>query len=140
MIVGEHFGPNGQIFYESHSPDGHENPAWFHTLVQGLFPYYFAHRQRDWTAEVVYVTDYSTVDYELTTRDGETYISTHTAAASFERAPDVRYVAGSSIRGGMGTDLIPFSDDSDLEAFREEHGGDVVAFSDITPESINDYA
>jgi hypothetical protein len=90
----------------------------------GSLPYYFAHRQRDWTAEVVYVTDYSTVDYELTTRNGETYISTHTAAESFERAPDVRYVAGNS----------------DLEAFREEHGGDVVEFSDITPESINDYA
>jgi nitrous oxide reductase accessory protein NosL len=139
MIIGEHYGPNGQIFFAEESPEGHENPAWFHTLAATLFPYHFERERRGWNAVVIYVTDYSLVEYDLEQHNDETFISTHTAAETFTRARDVRYVAGSDVLGGMGPDLIPFSDDDDIETFREEHGGDVVEYSDITPESIADY-
>lgn len=139
MTIGEHYGPNGQIFYAEHSPEGHENPAWFHTLAASLFPYHFEREEREWTAVVIYVTDYSRVEYEVEQQGDETFISSHTEAETFERARDVRYVAGSAVLGGMGADLVPFSDDADLEAFREEYGGDVVEFSDITPEFIEEY-
>lgn len=139
MKIGEHFGPNGQIFYEERSPEGRENPAWFHTLARSLFPYHFERERRGWNARAIYVTDYSRVDYDLEEGGGQTFISTHTAAESFSGAQDVRYVAGSDVLGGMGADLIPFSDDSDLDQFREAHGGNVVEFPDITPEFIGGY-
>lgn len=83
MIIGEHFGPNGQIFYRDHEPAGHDNPAWFHTLAHGLFPYYFEHERRGWEAQAVYVTDYSRVDYTVTEAQGQTFILAR-------RARDVR--------------------------------------------------
>ena len=64
MVVGEHFGPNGQVFYEEHSPEGDDGPARFHTLVAGLSPYHSRQERR-----------------------GRTYISSHTAAGSFAPAP-----------------------------------------------------
>ncbi len=136
MIIGEHFGPNGQIFYREHTPEGHDNPARFHTLAHGLFPYYFEHGRLGWEAVAVYVTDYSTVDYEVVARAGRADISTHTAASTFGDARAVRYVAGSDVLGGMGPDLIPFGDVGDAEAFRADHGGALVAFEDVTQEAV----
>ncbi|WP_232700306.1 nitrous oxide reductase accessory protein NosL [Halobacterium wangiae] len=136
MLIGEHFGPNGQIFYADHSPEGHDNPAWFHTLAVGLFPYHFAREQQGWTADAIYVTDYSTVDYDLTERKGRQYITSHTAADTFGDAEALTYVAGSRVHGGMGTELLPFSDDSDASEFVSTHGGETVAFDDIDREFL----
>ncbi|MFC7205443.1 nitrous oxide reductase accessory protein NosL [Haloferax namakaokahaiae] len=139
MVIGLHAGPNGQIFYRDNAPKGHGNPAWFHTLSMGLFPYYFEHERMGWTAEVVYVTDYSTVDYELTEEDGRLSISTHTAAETFGDATMMTYVVDSEVLGGMGAELIPFSDTADAEAFASEHEGDTVEFDDVTPEWLDGY-
>lgn len=139
MIIGDHFGPNGQIFYIDESPEGRENPAWFHTLTASLFPYHFERERQGWEAEVIYVTDYSRVDYEIEHHGEQSFISSHTGADSFERADDLQYVAGSDVLGGMGPDFMPFSDASDLDAFRDDHGGDVIEFSEIDEDRIAEY-
>jgi copper chaperone NosL len=139
MVIGDHFGPNGQIFYRKNSPERHENPAWFHTLTAGLFPYYFEHRRLGWEAVAIYVTDYSIVDFDLIDEAGKTYISTHTAADTFGFADEMMYVAGSGVLGGMGKELIPFSEDADAEAFVDTHGGSTVDFDTITAEWLGDY-
>ncbi|POG56091.1 nitrous oxide reductase accessory protein NosL [Haloferax marisrubri] len=139
MVIGLHAGPNGQIFYRDNAPEGHDNPAWFHTLSMGLFPYYFEHREQGWEATAVYVTDYSTVDYELSTEGGDTFISTHTGADTFGDATEMTYVVESEVLGGMGTDLIPFSSDADADEFVAEHGGETVVFDDVTPEWLRGY-
>lgn len=139
MVIGEHFGPNGQIFYRNNSPEGHDNPAWFHTLTAGLFPYYFEHQRLGWDAVAIYVTDYSRVDYNLDTEAGKTYISTHTEADTFGFANEMTYVAGSEVLGGMGKELIPFSEDADAEVFVDEHGGSRVEFEVITAEWLGEY-
>lgn len=139
MIIGEHAGPNGQLFYADHSPDGHDNPAWFHTLAAGLFPYYLAHERQGWTVDAVYVTDYSAVDYDLTTHDDRTFISTHTAADTFGDAREMTYVAGSRVLGGMGKALVPFSAGSDASAFVSTHGGRTVSFADVDREFLRSY-
>lgn len=136
MIIGEHFGPNGQIFYRGHEPHGPGTPAWFHTLAHGLFPYYFEHERLGREAVAVYVTDYSVVDYDLHVEGDRTFISTHTAASTFGDAHAMHYVAGSRVHGGMGPELIPFGDRADAEAFRAEHGGARVAFEDVTEEQL----
>ncbi|MFB6069000.1 MAG: nitrous oxide reductase accessory protein NosL [Halobacterium sp.] len=139
MVIGEHFGPNGQIFYRDHSPRGHDNPAWFMSLTAGFFPYSFRHADEGWTAAATYVTDYSAVDYELTTVNGTAYISSHTPADSFGSADQLTYVAGSEVRGGMGKTLVPFSDSGDADSFVSDHGGRRVSFSDVTPKWLDQY-
>jgi len=139
MVIGEHGGPNGQIFYATNSPEEHENPAWFHTLTFGLFPYYFEHEDAGWEAEAIYVTDYSTVDYEVASTENANQISTHTAADTFGHAKTMTYVMESDVIGGMGPALIPFSADSDATSFVDEYGGRTVTFDAITPELIEIY-
>lgn len=139
MVIGNHGGPNGQIFYADHSPDGHDNPAWFHTLSFGLFPYFFHHREVGWEAEAIYATDYSAAEYTISTRNGRPVISAPTAPETFGNARELGYVAGSDVHGGMGPDLIPFSDPDDRRAFIDAHGGRSMTFGDITPAYLSGY-
>lgn len=139
MFIGNHYGPNGQIFYVNHSPDGHDNPAWFHTLVSGLFPYHFKHKDRDWVVSAIYVTDYSSVDFEIESIDGHKYISTHTSAETFGDAKQMTYVESSEVWGGMGKALIPFSKPKDAEEFTTEYGGDTISFDEIDQQFISEY-
>jgi nitrous oxide reductase accessory protein NosL len=139
MIIGKHGGPNGQIFYENNGPEGHDNPAWFHTLAFGLFRYYFRHERRGWEATAIYVTDYSLIEYELERRDGRLYMPAPTAAETFADATAMTYVMESEVYGGMGPELIPFSAEDDAQAFVDAHGGRTVAFDDVTPQLIAEY-
>ncbi|WP_411969066.1 nitrous oxide reductase accessory protein NosL [Haloferax sp. YSSS75] len=139
MIIGNHAGPNGQIFYRDESPAGHDNPAWFHTLSMGLFPYYFDKRRQGWEAVAIYVTDYSSVDYELHEESGKTYVSTYTAADTFGDAYEMTYVVESDVDGGMGPDLLPFSERAGADSFVAEYGGSTVEFDDVTSEWLAGY-
>lgn len=136
MVIGDHAGPNGQIFYDEHSPEAHDNPAWFDALKACLFPYYFQHKRRDWNSVAIYVTDYSITDYTISTRGGTKYVSSHTEPETFANADGLHYVVESTVHGAMGADFLPFSDRADAEAFTDEHDGRIVSFDDITPELL----
>ena len=136
MVIANHPGPNGQLFYRDNSPATHDNPAWFDALQACFFPYYFEKDRLDWTLAVGYVTDYSAVEYDIQESGGETYISSHTDAASFTDATAVSYVVGSDVHGAMGPDFIPFSEAGDAESFATDHGGEVLGFDDIGPELL----
>lgn len=141
MEIGRHGGPNGQIFYADNNPETPHDPgdtpearddlAWFHTLVFGLFPYHLNRLDDGWTAAAIYVTDYSTVDWELSGEAGTQQMPAPTAADTFANATGLTYVAESGVRGGMGAELLPFSAGGDAEAFVEDHGGQTVSFDDI---------
>lgn len=139
MVIGEHFGPNGQVFYEEHSPEGDDGPARFHTLVAGLSPYHSRRERRGRTVVVIYATDYSRVEYEPTDREGRTYTSSHTAAGSFAPATELQYVAGSDVLGGMGAGLLPFGEPTDAEAFAGDCGGRAVESEETDREFIREY-
>lgn len=130
MVIEDHPGPTGQIFFEDNSPADHENPAWFDALTE-LFSYRFEKTDLGWTPAATYVTDYSAVDYEIDRQDGTAYIESFVAADTFAAADGLDYVAGSPINGAMGPDLIPFSEPAEAEAFAAEHGGEVVAYDAI---------
>jgi nitrous oxide reductase accessory protein NosL len=144
MEIGRHGGPNGQIFYADNQPESphasgdspaaYENLAWFHTLVHGLFPYHFERANRGWDAEVIYVTDYSLVDWEL--QNGR--MPAPTAPETFADATDLTFVAESDARGGMGPELFPFSDASEAERFADEHDGQTLGFGDIDSVTVSD--
>jgi nitrous oxide reductase accessory protein NosL len=130
MVIEKHPGPDGQIFYRNNSPDAHDNPAWFDALKQCYFPYKLEHEQLGWEIAAAYVTDYSAVDYTVS-GNGEQYISSHPEADAFGPAAEMSYVVGSSVKGAMGDDFVPFSSPDDAASFADEYGGDVVAYGEI---------
>lgn len=137
MEIGPHGGPNGQIFYEDHAPeDRTDSPFWFHTLSHGLFPHYFDHTNRGWSTEVVYVTDFSTIDYGVQERNGMPTMPSPTGNDTFADATEVTFVVESDVMGGMGPDLHPFSEMSDAESFTAEHGGETVGFDDVNRQLV----
>lgn len=136
MVIANHPGPNGQIFYRDQSPEGRDNPAWFCSLKSCFFPYRLEKDRLGWTVAAMYVTDYSSVDYELTTSGGETYISSHLEAETFGPAEDLEYVVGSDVQGAMGPDFYPFSSTGSAEGFAGEHGGRLLRFDDIGPDLV----
>lgn len=134
MVIPNHPGPSSEIFYADNEPNDHPNPARFDSTWEA-FQFDFA--RGDWTRQAFYVTDYSSVEYEIFSDDGQQLISRHVDAASFVDARSVTFVVGSEVVGTMGEDLIAFSDETDAEAFNQEYGGDLVTFEDVTPTMIS---
>lgn len=135
MVIEDHPGPNGQIFFDDHSPSGHDNPAWFDALTD-LFSYLFEKETLDWKPVVTYVTDYSTVDYSIEDHEDTTYIESFVAAETFAAADEVVYVIESGVNGAMGPDLIPFSDPEEAATFSETHGGTIIEYEAIDQSMI----
>lgn len=131
MVVQKHPGPNGEVYFRNHAPAGHDNPARFDSLKQCLFPYLWKKQQLGWTEAVVYVTDYSSVDYTVNTEGGRSFLSSHPEADAFAQASDLYYAVDSDVEGAMGYDFVPFSNESDANAFAEKWGGQVVRYGDI---------
>ncbi|MFB6082757.1 MAG: nitrous oxide reductase accessory protein NosL [Halorientalis sp.] len=135
MVIPNHPGPSAEIFYPDHRPSGHENPARFDSTWEA-FQYDFERSDRGWERSVMYVTDYSAVDYELFDFRGTKGISTHPEASAFAPASEVTFVANSAVVGAMGRDLIGFGDEGDASSFREEYGGKLVTVDEVTPRLI----
>jgi nitrous oxide reductase accessory protein NosL len=131
MVIQKHPGPVGQVFFEENTPDGHENPAYFDALKQCMFPYRLERESRGWSVAAQYATDYSNVDYDVTSEGGETYVSSHVAADAFAPTAELYYVVESEVRGAMGPDFVPFSDEDDATAFAGEYGGEAVEYDEI---------
>ena len=133
MVISQHPGPSAQVFYADERPNDHDNPARFDSTWEA-FKYDFEHD--DWTREAFYVTDYSSVEYEISTDEGQQLISRHVDAETFADATETTFVADSSVIGTMGKDLIAFSSRDDAESFRADHGGDMVSFDEVSPTLI----
>ncbi|APW96754.1 nitrous oxide reductase accessory protein NosL [Halobiforma lacisalsi AJ5] len=138
MTIVDHYGPAGQLFYADGKPDDRDGPAWFDSVTE-LVAYHEGRRERGWELREGFVTDYSTVDYDLLERDdggdsegeSETYISSHASREAFAEVTAVEYVVGSDVFGAMGEDHLPFSDSDEAAAFAEEHGGDVMSWEEL---------
>lgn len=136
MVIPNHPGPTTEIFYADQRPSGHDNPARFDSTWEA-FQYDFERRDRGWERTVMYVTDYSSVDYSLREEEeGDVVISTHPEADAFVDAEKVTFVVGSEVKGAMGKDLVAFSTESDASSFSDEHGGTLASFEEVTPETI----
>ncbi|RQH02491.1 nitrous oxide reductase accessory protein NosL [Natrarchaeobius oligotrophus] len=131
MVIEEHHGPAGQLFYADDEPDGRDGPARFDSLVE-LVTYRDERDRQGWTLQRAFATDYSAVEYELERRDGTTFVSSHVEADAFADATDLSYVVETDVHGAMGADYVPFSDPADAEEFAAEHGGDVRSWTDLS--------
>jgi len=132
MVIEEHPGPTGQVFFEDHLAD-RDGPAWF---CSGTCTYTYRSDRvaEDATPIVTYLTDYSEVDYTV---DDQPAISAHLAAEDYEVEAELSVVANSEVIGAMGPDLIPFSDEADAESFAEEYGGEVLPATDVDRELVD---
>jgi nitrous oxide reductase accessory protein NosL len=135
MVIPNHPGPTTEIFYPGRSPSDHDNPARFDSTWEA-FQYDFDRQDEGWERAVMYVTDYSAVNYDVFEEGGDRLVSTHPQADSFVRAAGVTFVAGSEVKGAMGRDLIAFSEQGDAESFGDEYGGELVTVGEVTPELI----
>lgn len=131
MIISKHPGPNGQVFYADHDPEGHDPPFRFDSLQSCAFDHYF--QTQDGSVEVFYVTDYSKVDPAVFEDGGQSFVSGYETPESFANAESVSYVVDSEVRGAMGPDFVPFSDEADANDFVDRYGGRIVSFEDISP-------
>lgn len=146
MIIGDYGGPNGQIFYADTEPTPKgrsadaspetKNVAWFHTLAHGLFPYHFRMLNRGAEARAIYVTDYSRVEWTLPQDTDRKQMPTPTTPESFADATELQYAIETDVLGGMGPDLMPFSDAEEADAFASTHGGRTVGYDDIDSQLI----
>ena len=131
MVIADHYGPAGQLFYADGNPDDRDGPARFDSLVE-LVAFHEERLDRGWELREAFVTDYSSVDYRLEERNGTTYISSHVGADAFADATDLSYVVDSGVEGAMGADFLPFSRRDDSTAFVEEHGGELRAWDELS--------
>lgn len=135
MVIRNHPGPNAEIYYADERPNDHDNPARFCSTWEA-FQFDFEKRDAGWSREAFYTTDYSSVDYDVYRESGDTLITSHADAEAFVDAEDVTFVVASEAKGAMGEDLVGFSDSAEAEDFAEQYGGDVVAFADVTRDTI----
>ncbi len=133
MVIENHPGPAGQAHYEEPMDVvGEDRPAQF---CSSLCTYAFTF-ETDEEPDVVYLTDYSTVDYEIETSGDEAVISRHLEDAVFGNVSELSLVVDSDVGGAMGASMIPFGETADVDAFHEEYGGDRYQHDDVTRELV----
>jgi nitrous oxide reductase accessory protein NosL len=136
MAISEHPGPAGQSYYQDNTPSDHEGPALFCSTTC-TYRHRFARAEMGWTPAATFLTDYSSVGYEVRTDGGAAVLSRHLDAAAFADSSGLTVVANSGVEGAMGTAIVPFAESEDAEAFVAEYGGTTLAAEDIQRELVN---
>lgn len=127
MEIAAHHGPAVQAFFDEPVVD--DPPAAFDSVAE-LAVYVREEESRGNEVVEAYATDYAAVDYELEAVDGDRYISTHAARSDVASVSGLEFVVGSEVHGAMGEDAIPFGDSDAAAAFADEHGGEVLDWSE----------
>lgn len=117
MVLAEYPGPKGQLLLA-----GQPQPEWYCDTLEILNALLRPEQVR--TLRGAWVQDMARADWE---RPRGHWID----------ARQAQYVLGSRRRGSMGVTAAPFADDAAAQAFREQHGGRVLAFADIRAEMVD---
>ena len=137
MDIVDYPGPVGQSFYddpEALLDDAEDRPAQFCSSLC-TYAFLFEHED-DQEPEVVYLTDYSTIDYEIDTGGDEPEISSHVDADDFGQADDLTLIVDSEVEGAMGASIIGFSDADEAAAFESDYGGDSYEHEDVSQDLL----
>lgn len=136
MKIGGYDGPAGQSHYEEPTTvEGLEEdrPAQF---CSSLCTYTFTFKHES-DPVVSYLTDYSTVEYEVDESTAQTTISRHLEGDAFGDVTELTMVAGSEVKGAMGDSIVPFSDADQANEFQSEYGGDSYEHDEISQELVS---
>jgi len=129
MIIEDHPGPVGQVHFEDDEPEG-GRPGQFCSSTC-TYTYRFDAEDAGRTPLATFLTDYSRVDQEVFEEGSDVMFSSHVEREAFSRTTELTVVARSEVVGAMGPELIPFSEDGDVDAFVEEYGGEPMAATDV---------
>ncbi|WP_256402490.1 nitrous oxide reductase accessory protein NosL [Halorubrum salinum] len=129
MIIADHPGTVGQVHFEDDEPEG-GRPAQFCSGTC-TYSYRFDAEDDGRTPLATFLTDYSTVEYEVYDEGSDTLLSSHTGEDAFAQSTALTVVARSEIVGAMGPDLVPFSEETDVESFVAEYGGESMAAAEV---------
>ncbi|MFD1563756.1 nitrous oxide reductase accessory protein NosL [Haloarchaeobius amylolyticus] len=136
MIIGNYLGPAGQSHYEDPTAVLEEDrPAQFCSSLC-TYTFTFEHESES-EPQVSYLTDYSTVDYEVDESSDPATISRHLEAEAFGDVTELTMVADSDVEGAMGQSIIGFSDADEADEFQSEYGGDVYEHDDVSQELVS---
>ena len=129
MIVADHPGTVGQVHFEDDEPEG-GRPAQFCSATC-TYTYRFDAEDAGRTPLATFLTDYSAVDQEVFEEGGDTMFSSHVESEAFARETTLTVVARSEVIGAMGPDLVPFTDEDDVEDFVAEYGGEAMPATEV---------
>ena len=122
MILLDHSGPKAQV----HLPDEPE-PVWFSSVRDAIAFTLLPEEPRNYTA--IYVNDMGVAQWDAP--EPGTWIDANGAS----------YVIGSDRMGGMGVpEAVPFATREAAERFVAEHGGRIVALTEVPESYIFAYA
>ena len=133
MLIHDHPGPIGQVFFEDESA---VEPAQFCSSTC-TYEYRFVATDEGRTPTVIYLTDYSSVDFEVYEEGGDRFITAHPAVSAFAPTGDLSVVARSEVLGSMGPDLHPFGDEGAADTFAADYGGDVLSATAVSEDLLD---
>lgn len=136
MSITDYPGPVGESFYDDPEAvlgEGEDRPAQF---CSSRCTYTFEFDHEDHEPTVTYLTDYSSVDYEIDTDGAEPEISNHVEAEAFADATTLTLLVDSDVEGAMGASMIGFSDADDADEFQSEYGGDTYDHDEVDRELV----
>ncbi|WP_255191854.1 nitrous oxide reductase accessory protein NosL [Natronobeatus ordinarius] len=137
MVVVNHPGPAGHAFYpEEAEARAEQDGVVPYCASTCAYEHYFEKEEHGHEPIVLYLTDYSKVDWEVYEQGGQLFITAHFAAEDHTAATDLEFVVDSDVLGAMGESAIGFSDAADADAFAEEYGGGRYDHDSITRELI----
>lgn len=136
MVIADHAGPNGQVFYHGDHPPERDGPARYDSLNELVIDR-AATVDKGHDPAATYMTDYAAVEYELTERDEGRAITSRVAPETFVEWQEAVYVVDSGVVGAMGPDPIPFSDRDAAQSFVDTEGGRIVEADALTVELVS---
>ncbi|NGM68069.1 nitrous oxide reductase accessory protein NosL [Natronolimnobius sp. AArcel1] len=136
MQIGQHPGPVGQTHYtDPEDIVDEDRPAQFCSSTC-TYTHTFEQEDADHDPTAIYLTDYSSVDYDIGLDGDAEEISSHLEADAFGEANGLTLVVDSDVEGAMGPSMIGFGDADEAEQFQSEYGGELYEHEDVTPELV----
>jgi len=136
MIIGNYLGPAGQSHYEDPTALEELDEDRSAQFCSSLCTYTFTFNHES-EPQVSYLTDYSTVDYEITGSGEQRSISRHLEAEAFSDVTELTMVVDSDVTGAMGDSIVPFNDADEADEFQSEYGGDIYEHDDVSQELVS---
>lgn len=133
MVISNHPGPSGHSFYpeDADVPVEDDGVVTFCSSVCA-YKYYFEQREAGYEPLALYLTDYSSVDWDVYDEQGLKFVTAHLEAAAHADATGLQFVVESDVLGAMGESLIGFSSSDDAESFADQYGGELFDHDSIS--------